>query len=73
MSREFWITKTGQAFDFDVMSDSPTIHVIDYATHEKVLRALEKCREQRNDRIKHHMGASITMGKLDAEIKAILK
>lgn len=39
--REFWIHRTGQSFDFDVISDSPTIHVIEITALDELKQDLE--------------------------------
>lgn len=56
--REFWIHKTGVAFNFDVMSDSPTIRTIEHTAYaaekaraDKAEKKLARCREQRNEEV----------------------
>ena len=88
MSREFWLNIKDMSFDLNWREvwvaeyphkdsiEEGDLHVIDYATHEKVLRALEKCREQRDEAIMGQ-GDDFDWGyhfkKYDAELDELLK
>lgn len=43
---EFWIHKTGMAYNFDVMSDKQTIHVIRYSVHKAALKEIERLKTE---------------------------